>query len=341
MKRRTQGFTLLELLAATALFAVLGTMLFQIVRGALDVWALGERNREMHDRSAPVLELLAEDLRRVWPGQSSGEQAARLLCTLREETEAGDSETRVPLLRFVRLARTDPSAPPSDGLVETLVTMARPKGQALHVLVRRDRPGLGGEGSLLEAELPFSSEQLLSGAQTLATGVLWFGAEFWSQGTERWEAQSPGDAGAALSAWDSTRGLLPPEDPAFPLGLGAASLSAGHDDILPRLVRLTLVLDDTERGQAGALANALTPQSTRVELASAGVLQRAELPDHVLIDQEWMAVQSVEGRSLVVQRGRRGSRAVPHDEGAPVRIGQSFERVVALPTAREHWSSNP
>ena len=78
--RPQRGFTLIEVLAATALFAVLGTMLFQMVQGGMDLWGRGERVRDGEERATAVLDLLTEDLRHLWCGSGGrGEQPARFL----------------------------------------------------------------------------------------------------------------------------------------------------------------------------------------------------------------------------------------------------------------------
>ena len=78
MTARTQrGFTLIELIASTALFAVLGTMLFQLITGAMDLWTRGERMRDLEERAAAVLDLMTDDLRHLWAGPLGvGEQEA-------------------------------------------------------------------------------------------------------------------------------------------------------------------------------------------------------------------------------------------------------------------------
>ena len=57
----------------------------------------------------------------------------------------------------------------------------------------------------------------------------------------------------------------------------------------------------------------------------------------VLIDGEWIAIESWSGRYLTVAengRGRRGTGASAHDRGARVVTGLGFRRVVVLPSFR-------
>jgi prepilin-type N-terminal cleavage/methylation domain-containing protein len=368
-----RGFTLIELLAATALFAVLGTMLFQIVRGAMDIWSVGERNRELHDRATAAMDVIVEDLRAVWPGHpGAAEQDARFLLSPREEDNDRDGkpDLRASVLRFARLCHEERSLAwlrragdtagaqgsvteltgqdpaelrPTGGLAESLYTLARMPGHELPSLVRRFRAPLGGEGSLLAPELVDQPDRLLAGAVPLADGVLHLGVACWAPHTTAWD-EDPGTAGssgaAALGAWDSTRGLFPPTDTAFPYGKGPASLLDGSDDMLPRLVRITLVLDEREGGGAGGgrLADTLTKEARQLTLVSVGFLRDQESPDHVLVGQEWMRVVGREGRVLTVERGSRGTPATPHESGTSVRAGRAFERVVRLPAAREDWN---
>jgi len=178
--RRARGFTLIEVLAATALFALLGTLLFSVVRGAMDLWTIGERNRELNDRAGAALDLLAEDLRAAWPGlPGAAEQDARFLVAQRADDRGADGTGSFSLLAFSRLcheqraldwlrragdtpgaedtaslaAPTDPTQlQPTGGLAEALFMLARAPGDALPSLIRRVRMPLGGKGSLLDEE---------------------------------------------------------------------------------------------------------------------------------------------------------------------------------------------
>jgi prepilin-type N-terminal cleavage/methylation domain-containing protein len=358
--RRTQGFTLLELLAAAALFSVLGVLLFQMVRSAMDVWGTGERNRELHDRAAAAFELLATDLRDGWAGAPGGGVAGGLLCTWRAEDDDldGEPERRRPLLRFTRLcheqstlewlaragdvaggqdtvASLQPRDPtglrPTGGLAESLYTLAERPGLPLPALLRVVRAPAGSERSLLDADLPEQRDRMLADAAVVADDVLWFGVDFWGPGTSAWTAE-----GGAFTAWDSTRGLLPPGDPDFPFGAGPASHADASDDVWPRLVRLTLVLDRAQGATtAGSLSEPVGPDALRLRLASADLLRDEEPPDHLLVEGEWVAVVSVDGRDVQVRRGARGTLPATHGEGARVRAGRTFRRVLEVPAGRE------
>jgi len=364
---RRRGFTLIELLAATALFAILGTLLFQIVRGAMDVWAVGERNRELHDRSSAVMELIAEDLRATWPGLSgAGEQDARFLLQFREQDVDGDAriDLRTPVLRFARLCHEeralgwlreagdtagaegvatltgeqDPAGlRPTGGLAESLYTLAILPGSSLPSLLRRFRAPLGGEGSLLEVDLLLQPDRLLADGVAVADQVLYFGVELWGPDTTAWDVDPRSDDVPPLVGWDSTRGILLPGDPAFPYAVGEDSLWDGSDDMFPRLVRVTLVLD-REQGatSSGRLAENISAEAHRLPLQSSTFLRAEENPDHVLLGSEWMRVVSIESGALMVERGVRGTVAGTHPAGTRISVGRRFERIVELPAHREN-----
>ena len=348
----SRGFTLVELLAASALFAVLALLLFQMVGSATSVWTSGERNREAADRAQAVLDLAATDLRHLWPGaRGAGEQEARLLCTWRESDPDGDGtpELRVAALRFTRVLHESRSLPwlraagsvpggerasallvaedpaellPTGGLGESLYTLAVVPGQSVPTLFRRVRSRAGGEGSLVSDDLLDRREKLLDEAVALADGVLHFGAHFEAAG-----ADNP------LEVWDSTRALLDAEDDGFPWAVGAGSLWDGRDDVFPELVTLELVLDDGV--VAGRLAEALTDRATGLAVSSGDLSGDVTA---VLVDREWLAVVRREGARLTVERGHRGTLPAPHAAGALVRVGQTFRRAVRLPASRADFN---
>src|SRR5258705_507522 len=86
---------------------------------------------------------------------------------------------------------------------------------------------------------------------------------------------------------------------------------------------------------AGSLAEAVGPEAKVITVADGAFLRDEETPDHVLIDDEWLAVTGIDGRTLQVQRGARGTMPAVHVDGARVRTGRTFRRVLALQAGRE------
>ena len=350
-----RAFTLVELLAATALFAVLGTMLFQMVQGGMELSARGQRVRELEERALAVMDLMAEDLRHVWCGVGgAGEQTARF--QLESQPLARDDHGallgQTALLRFSRLlyeqrslswlrkAGERPGASgsavlagrevaaellPTGGLAESLYTCALVPGADLPVLMRLSRSPLGGPGSLLAAEIVDQERRLLWDGVPLVDRVLHFAVHCWAPQTVAWDVASTADGAPASSTWDSTR--------------GPASLLDGRDDVFPPAVRIELVLDpyDESRLSAAQLADDLGADASRLRLTSGRLGGDDRAPPFVWIDGEWLAVQRRVGDELVVDRGQRGTVAASHKRGSPVRTGQLFERVVLLAGARENF----
>jgi prepilin-type N-terminal cleavage/methylation domain-containing protein len=365
--RSRRGFTLIELLAATALFSVLGAMLFQMVTGAMDLWSRGERVRELEDRAGAVLDLLTEDLRHVWSGAAgAGEQEARFLLEWRED--GGDGAPlpgrRSAVLRFTRVlhearsvawlrrAGERPAASevatlvreedpdllrPTGGLAESLYATTILPGDVLPSLVRRVRTPVGGAGSLLDPLLVDREDRLLEDSLPLADRVLHLGVLAWAPASTVWEPLPGADGVPALDTWDSTRGLVPSGDVAFPFGVGPQSLLDGRDDMFPPVLRLELVLDPyADSGRApNTLSEPVGDGATRLSLRRSGFGGDDRAPGFVWVEGEWMAVVSVDGKDLVVERGVRGTTPRAHDTGAAVRVGVAFRRVVTLPGARE------
>ncbi len=374
----------MEVLAATALFAVLGLMLFQLVQGALEIQGRGERLAEMEERADAVLDLMATDLAHVWSGRrDSAEQDARFLCGVRSASrglpgadggKAGsaarpEGAVQATVLRFSRLlhearslewlrqagdrpaaegvatllTQQDPmTLAPTGGLAESLYTTTQLQGDVLPSLVRRVRSPLGGEQSLLRPALPEQEDRLLKDHLPLTSGVLYFGVHCWAPDTQAWDAGEQGAAGPtiALTHWDSTRALIPAGHPSFPYGVGPQSLWDARDDVFPRQVRLSLVLEPFVAGVdegAGRLAEPLTEEATRIVLRSPVLSGDDRTPDAVWVDGEWMSVLAQDGRVWTVKRGLRGTLPAAHAGGAVVRVGKLFQRTLRLPVHREDF----
>ncbi|MED5329810.1 MAG: type II secretion system protein [Planctomycetota bacterium] len=363
---RRSGFTLIELLAATALFSVLGLLLFEITRSATDIWGTGEQNREVHGRAQAALDLMAADLRHTWAGEpGAAEQDARFLVTMR--TENGDSTEGqgfdVTALAFTRLLyearevawlrhagdsaggeRTaslvfeeDPGeVRATGGLAETAYTLLHLKGREFPSLMRKVRTPLGGPNSLVDLENLGERDHLVNDAVAVAEGVLFFGVDVWGPETDVWDiphGEERGGLQPSFPVWDSTRALL---GSSFVYHTDATSLLNRRDDMFPRMVRVRLVLD--AQLPVGRLSEDVTAASRAFNVSSASFLGDESQPDHLLLGQEWVRVLSVTGRQLTVERGVRGSVAIPHETGEALRLGRTFDRVLRLPTGKENFN---
>ena len=61
--RGAAGMTLIELLAAMAIFLGLAGMVLQVLGGGLDLWSRGEKSRDESEQAAALLDRLSAELR--------------------------------------------------------------------------------------------------------------------------------------------------------------------------------------------------------------------------------------------------------------------------------------
>jgi prepilin-type N-terminal cleavage/methylation domain-containing protein len=374
-RARRRGFTLLEILAAVAIFSILVTMLFQVVRSSLEIWTLGERGKESMEKASGVLDQIAADLRLVHadsPRDSDSAPVRMLADWVEYDLDLDrDAESTTQRLRFVRALPEErfdarlraagdvvgASAVLTEGV--TLQSATLPPGGLAEVLYTTvDTPEKGGdpsvlrivrglqtpiarEDSLLALDLTDDPKTLLSRTVALADGVLYLGFEFWSRDTVDFELPWNSEGGP-LSTWDSTRALLLDREGAnrFSLAKDADSLARADDDVFPRRVRIVLVIErDADEAELLRLESDLLPTSDRVRVTPIRVFAPGAAHKFVKIGGEWMEWTAIRGDELQVKRGARGTRATSHSAGARARIGETFERTIEIPVYREDWNT--
>jgi hypothetical protein len=154
----------------------------------------------------------------------------------------------------------------------------------------------------------------------------------------------PQRGGGGLSpSWDSTRGILPLSmgTDTFFLAKGPASLQDPVDDVFPRRVRVTLVVDRVGNDAArGELARELGAQDRTIPVDSTRFAPSADpTARFVKIDEEWIEWGTRDGRSFSVEkRGARGTKAASHSASSPVRAGATLIREYEIPSFREDWN---
>lgn len=108
---RSRGFTLIELVTTATIFAILGAMLFSMVKSGMDMWTRGESQRVEIEKSTAVLETIANGLRSAFTENDpmGGRAEVRFSCDFVDFDcdRNGVKETRLQRLGFVRINREE------------------------------------------------------------------------------------------------------------------------------------------------------------------------------------------------------------------------------------------
>jgi prepilin-type N-terminal cleavage/methylation domain-containing protein len=360
------GMTMIELLCALTILALLMLLVFQLIDRTLDVWRRSETRRSLLEQAASVADIFAHDLR----GLENGVQGDLVLEWARFDTDGdGIAETKWPRLRLVRQAsaaevarlseelqrdsREKAATPAAElrvlnsvpGLVETIwlvapASLVDPDARAEGILWRGERlvDDASSKSFFAPDFLGTSGRPPAGATEELTTGLLWMQVlcaartsvvhDGWRLGNE------PADACASWDAWGRER----PDTSAVAWNQQhPGSLPVHGRPALPRRVRLEVEFERaSDRTRRTRLLNVVDQADTRLSLDDG-----ARLPEpgaFVLVDSEWMQLTSVEGDSAAVKRGERGTTARSHPSGALVHWGAPLAREVVVTTAREDWN---
>lgn len=352
------GLTLVELVVASGLLALLMVAVFGLLESFLSMWERSEERRQLDEGSQGIVDLLARDFAALDAGGRGD-----LLCEwVFFDTDAdGVVDAKWPRLRLVRHASDGDLAllqaeaddrEAGEGLTEVCwaVLPARPHRSPTEK--RRDELAEGylfrGErvyGSLDPANPSFFDDGFVSAAgrprpgsvEEISGGVLWLGMQFATQTSwlrDDWRTgREVGDVAPSWDAWsrgrpNAERHIWNEQLPAVPTAKGRPAL--------PRRVRLELELErPRDLRRRTRLARMVDTGDGRLD-----VLDTERLPEpggYVLVDAEWMRVRSVLAGGVQVERGVRGTTPRAHEEGALVHYGTTMVREVPIALHREDW----
>jgi len=371
--RARAGMTLVELLAAMAIFLGLAGMILQVLGGGLDLWNAGEKSRSENERASALLDRLSAELRHLVAADGGeGAPRVRLLCDAVALDSDGDGthDFRSQRLVFVRRLVEERAHPPlqragtwgagdapflgaidspdarfqaTEELVEEALVPQfdqRAGHEGRFILWRALKSPIGGPESLFA--LAAKDDGGLQGAalEPLAEHMLWFGVGLIDESVEDPSA-TPGDGKGPLVTWDSTRGVLPDGDgwTGFRHARGPVSLKDADDDVFPTAIRLSVIMaDPPDQGPQAEIAGDLpaTSGTARVDLLNGRYLRKlGATARYVKIGHEWAQAAESDGQSLVlVARGLWGTTPVVHLAGSKVLVGERFERTIPLPCGR-------
>ena len=372
------GLTLLELMVATLLAAILMTALLRLLDVSLDLWARGETGRQDLEQSATIGELFARDLSALHAGQQGD-----FLVEWHSFDVDGDEQLDRdwPRLRFVRnasaaeLARlraqsleaaglegpaggdpapgaeAQPPSPPlptghdATGLIEVcwavLPAGAGPDERGEGVLWRAERLLDATEGTSFLAENFFDSAGRPPGAvlNEVSGGVLWFGLQFATQTSVVHDGWRVGwELADAAASWDAWNGARPDVEQ-HPWNEAHPGMPAVDErPLLPRRVRLEMELESARDRRRRTRLLGGFDEKSTTLLVRNGEHLPRGRGARVLVGSEWMQIVSVRGDRVTVRRGVRSTRAVPHASGEMVHHGRVVVYEVPIPMYSDDWN---
>jgi hypothetical protein len=367
--------TLIEVLVASLLAALLMAAVFRTLDVTLDLWARGEVRRALVEQTTATGELLAADLTALHNGQ----QGDLLVEWVPFDTDGDDVVDRLwPRLRFVRqagaaevarltLAGLTPEElraldneglrpedvedvleldlPDDSGLLEVawvvLPAAARGEGRFEGLLWRGERLVGGLESESLLHERFFNERGLapVGALREVTGGVLWVGLQFATQTSLLRDGWTIGsrlrDTSASWDAWNRAR----PDVDAHRWNLPGAGMPAvGDTPLLPRRVRVELEFErPADRKRRTTLVEPIEAALQRFEVENGDRLPR-EAEAHLLIDGEWMVLKGVDGDHVRVERGARGTQPKHHPAGALVHHGARLVTEIPVPLYNDDWN---
>ncbi|MDZ4772045.1 MAG: hypothetical protein SGI72_02820 [Planctomycetota bacterium] len=366
-RTRTAGLTLVELVIALGLLALMMLLVIQVFDRALATWRTAETKRSVMEAASVATELVTDDLR----GIEGGPRGDFVLEWVMFDTNGdGVRETKWPRLRLVRQASggevarvqrdmrlaVERKSAGSDGEVVKVETASPSQLEVVWMLAPsstsdKDARSVGilwrGERlvtdpaskSFFDANFFGGSNLPPAGATSEVTGgVLWMSVLLASQTTnvrDGWKlARESTGAATSWDAWTKDR----PNASMHPWNERASGVPAAKNrPVLPRRARIELEIErPVDRSRRTRTLEGVDNQGVVLVVDDA---QRIPLGENVfiLLDAEWMKVASVDGRRVVVERGARGTTPVPHEKDALVHHGMRMTTEVTIAAFREDW----
>jgi len=368
---RPTGLTLVEVMVTLLIFLVLAIFMFMAVREVVTQWTVGERRRVLYEKAAGVMNLIGDDIRLALTQEPMG--ATDVKARFIGDFEPNTNQQRI---MFVRSFESGPERAitfnAGDGYVNDLMFTPPPDpddpkpappaptrgadGDVFDGMKVGDFKALGGMcmiGYFVKNQVLYrairapvqgqmSALMTPASAQPIATDVLYFAVDYWSQFTRSWE--EPKSKGAVYDGpekvWDSTRGIAVFPLNKFILHRGAISLNDPEDDVFPQKVRITMTIDSSmPRCVHTILLDDIHESDMEIYVRNTRGFPDGGEDSFIRIDDEWMELKRRTDESFVIaRRGVRGTKATAHSANAVVRAGRTFRRVVYIPNFREDFT---
>ena len=368
-----RGLSLVEVLVSLGIFVMIAAFMFLAVKEVVLQWKQSERRRSLYEKAVGVVDIIADDIRVAATREPIG--ATEVKCKFIGDYAGESKGVRSQRLMFVRTFEAGPERAlvgnAGDGRNNDMNFKApganapekdapeKVNAESYTGLKTGDFKALGGlamvayfvKDKTLYRAIKAPVDGALSGladennAQPVATDVLYLAFDYWGQDTRDWDTPPSKDVtknSGPHRIWDSTRGI-----DASPLNHfflhRKDSLDDPSDDVFPRKVRITVVIDSSPpRCLFTKLLDGIGDGDTEIAVDDVkGFADGDDMDSYLLIDDEWMHyTKKSDGMFHVDQRGARDTHPKEHARDAIVRTGKMFQRVVYIPNWREDFMTD-
>lgn len=362
--RSRAGLTLVELVLAAGMLSILTLALLTLLDTTLEILRKTDERRDKVESATAIGDLLQRDLVALDNGPRGDLWADWAYFDGDKDGSTGGAYGRLRLVRRVTDAEVQrlqarhqgegglrtTSTPAEDplrgeGLMEVVWALVprvteSPERRVDRVLWRGERI-VGDEEtvSLFDDRFFNASGRPPAGAmEEVSGGVLWFGMEFATQTSVIWDGWSFGDTLADCARnWDAWTRNRPDYDVHVWNKRHPGMPAADEHPVLPRRVRVEITVErQSDLRHRTTLGQRLEDDETTLFVRHPDRLPSEG--DYLLIDEEWVRVRNKTGRRVAIERGVRGSRPLPHEEGALVHYGPTLRYEVPVRLYREDWN---
>ncbi|MBN1807963.1 MAG: prepilin-type N-terminal cleavage/methylation domain-containing protein [Planctomycetes bacterium] len=344
-----RGFTLVEVLVASFIFAMLASLALMIITMVTGSWERLRSRTEAYRHLDIACNALVDDLRAV-NGDSLGSIQDVAFTRFLAYVDS-DGNHVLAFTRAFGLGRERANyitAEQGEDYFDYLGINGRPAGSLLPPDGVAEVVYFARDGNLYRAQrapATGSFQDLLNPAraQAVSAGILRFSVRFWGPDTEWWE-KPVGEVDKRtllkkmpLVVWDSTRGIGNQFN-GFPYEAGPDSAADPGDDVFPHMAEVALVLDGG-KARAAVLRKGLGLTDGVLYTSSTSGIPGPDVYPYLYLDGEWVKYAIKEKNSFIVERGALSSTAAPHPAGTRVRWGYPAAFRVYIPAGKDAYDT--
>ncbi len=324
--RRDGGVTLIELLVAIGLLALLAGLLVLLFRDGLRIWSQGEETRKEYTNAQFLFSRLDVDANQIWAPIDRRKVRDPNDAKLRPALYSSITPEGRRWIEFLRIKsgfqqQGEGGMSVDDRMKRTVYLNDPERG-----LLRGTFPASEIPQHLDEPGLLDSAEYRSGNFELVAKGILYADFKFWGPWTKEWTVKGPyGARDGAAVFWDSSRRRMDK------FRMFVSDEDADPVPVLPKMIRVRVEVAISGKTNWPRLRGDLEEEK---QTDGVRISNGEQLPEsgYARVGSEWIYYEDrTDNRLKKIIRGRRSTVPKEHAGGTEVRYGAPFENTLEVP----------